>query len=108
MSVENDSYDYRQYQVMRSRLEKFMDGRISLNSLATDLEALRDLLQNPAPEWITKFQAEWEVLEEINGVVLDRWEGKSSSKHFTELEQQLLANALKSIQGLLAQTPLNK
>jgi len=98
-----DSFDQRQYQVMRDRINRFLRHKISLNTLATDLEALLELLEKPDPEWQAQFRQEWEVLEEVNAVALSRWESIPSDLHFTSIEKGLVDKAISTIKTLLDQ-----
>jgi hypothetical protein len=73
--VEKDKmhdYDNRQFQLMKSSISQFEEGRLRIDRIINILEGLLDCLQNTDEEWIDRFRNEWWILEQVYAVALYR------------------------------------
>lgn len=57
-------YNRRQYQLMLDQLKLYEQGKMGLNKLIVDLEALLGCLENIEKSWEMNFRKQWGVLEE--------------------------------------------
>lgn len=64
--------DLRQILLMQAQLAHFEGGAIPLDHLIAGLESLYSCLRTSGKEWKEQFNADWETLEIVYAVALDR------------------------------------
>jgi len=63
-------YDQRQYRLMLDWLVAFEEGKLPLDKLVDDLEALMNVLEEAPPGWKNSFLSDWITLEEMRASAL--------------------------------------
>ncbi len=63
-------YNERQYHLMLEILLDYKRNQIDLGSLINKLEALRNVLEDPAQDWLERFDAAWANLEDVYSFIL--------------------------------------
>lgn len=96
MNESDAEYNARQYRLMLRVLHDYQHGVIKLGRLVSDLDALRDALQNPSQSWLGEFESAWGKLEDVYAVMLD--EGRAE---FDETDRRLISEALSKLTSLI-------
>lgn len=82
---------------MIESISKYEVGELSLGSLVSNLEALRDVLENPSDEFRAKFDSLWGDLEDTYAGPL--YEERASPN---QLESEIVTKAIAGLRTLIA------
>jgi hypothetical protein len=101
--LEQKAHDRRQLILMQDVIESYLLEKRSLNALSTDLEFLHYQLEDKSQAWKDGFRPAWEVIEEVNAVLLYQIEQGlvPSSRSLGRLDQDLDSLSLQLVQGSL-------
>ena len=93
-------YDQRQYRRMVERLDAFLDGRLHLGGLESDLYTLLVVLEGEVNDsWADKFSELLCELETINAFAIDRGEKEEDTRRAREVAEQLKRMVLPKIES---------
>jgi len=87
--TEDRDFRNRQRTLIRARISAYLDGKLTLNELANDLEALAIAVTNFNSDWHARYQKAWAALEEVNAVMLDEHRREPDAEDRPILESSL-------------------
>jgi hypothetical protein len=96
MSESDLEYDLRQYKLMLSAIHDYQRGTVKLGRLISDLDALRDALQNPSQSWLGEFESAWGKLEDVYAGMLDE-----ERTQFDETDRRLINEGVSKLTSLI-------
>jgi hypothetical protein len=96
MSDLEPNHNSRQYKQMLHLIATYREGRVSLQALVDNLDALRRALESPSRPWLEQFEHLWGMLEDVHAVMLDRTETKQSLS-----DQRIVTQALDNLVPLI-------
>ncbi len=91
-----NSYDERQYTLMRNFIHEFEQGNLKIAKLIDNLSGLLDCLEQAEEEWRNAFKSEWWTLEQVYAVACYRGE-----KILTYESEALVYEAIDNMKSLL-------
>jgi hypothetical protein len=93
-----NTYNARQLNLMKGKLDAFDDNALSLRDLVVGLEGLLNALQDVDDVWRSSYLQRWGVLEEVYADALDKKLAEIPNEHIA-----LINSAIKEIRELVAQ-----
>jgi hypothetical protein len=99
--VETSPFAARQFHLMSELIQLYENGKLSLYLLITKLEALLDCLEETNPTWVTLFREQWEALEQVYAIALDRGQSLEEDNFIRQIASALqeMKTLLKSIEA---------
>lgn len=92
----NDNYNARQIKLMKERISEYRDGKIRVDKLLNDLEALLDCLENVSESWKDDFLEAWGIIEVVYASAL-----YNEKKILSDDDMKEIYKGLKDIEDLI-------